>query len=319
MNIYPWHQSNWDNLFADTERFPHGVILHGPCDSGINDFASIISKKLICNKSNEAVCYCGSCQNCSWFDSQSHPDFLPVNNSSLEEKKAIIKVESIRELKDFFELSPHQRNGKKVSVIYDAHQMNRWASNALLKILEEPPSDSVIILTTSNLSSLLPTIKSRSRLEAFSKPTFIEATNFLKSINKDDLRPFLQLYSGNPLALISDHENHPLLIEIISSLKQGKKFNLSVIDGRWFSNGLLWLINVLQKWSYDILLSKLTNQQYYFPNEVVVINQLAKNSKIPALLKFQKMLIDVKLYATSPVNKEVNLDIIFINYRKIFI
>ena len=319
MNIYPWHQSNWDNLFADTERFPHGVILHGPCDSGINDFASIISKKLICSKSNEAVCYCGSCQNCSWFDSQSHPDFLPVNHSSLEEKKAIIKVESIRELKDFFELSPHQRNGKKVSVIYDAHQMNRWASNALLKILEEPPSDSVIILTTSNLSSLLPTIKSRSRLEAFSKPTFIEATNFLKSINKDDLRPFLQLYSGNPLALISDHENHPLLIEIISSLKQGKKFNLSVIDGRWFSNGLLWLINVLQKWSYDILLSKLTNQQYYFPNEVVVINQLAKNSKIPALLKFQKMLIDVKLYATSPVNKEVNLDIIFINYRKIFI
>ena len=319
MNIYPWHQSNWDNLFADTERFPHGVILHGPCDSGINDFASIISKKLICSKSNEAVCYCGSCQNCSWFDSQSHPDFLPVNHSSLEEKKAIIKVESIRELKDFFELSPHQRNGKKVSVIYDAHQMNRWASNALLKILEEPPSDSVIILTTSNLSSLLPTIKSRSRLEAFSKPTFIEATNFLKSINKDDLRPFLQLYSGNPLALISDHENHPLLIEIISSLKQGKKFNLSDIDGRWFSNGLLWLINVLQKWSYDILLSKLTNQQYYFPNEVVVINQLAKNSKIPALLKFQKMLIDVKLYATSPVNKEVNLDIIFINYRKIFI
>ena len=319
MNIYPWHQSNWDNLFADTERFPHGVILHGPCDSGINDFASIISKKLICSKSNEAVCYCGSCQNCSWFDSQSHPDFLPVNHSSLEEKKAIIKVESIRELKDFFELSPHQRNGKKVSVIYDAHQMNRWASNALLKILEEPPSDSVIILTTSNLSSLLPTIKSRSRLEAFSKPTFIEATNFLKSINKDDLRPFLQLYSGNPLALISDHENHPLLIEIISSLKQGKKFNLSVIDGRWFSNGLLWLINVLQKWSYDILLFKLTNQQYYFPNEELTINKLAKNSNTSSLLKFQKMLIDVKLYATSPVNKEINIDIIFINYRKIFI
>ena len=298
MNIYPWHQSSWDRMFVGAKKFPHGLILYGPSDSGINKFATIASKKLICSNSNEGSNYCGNCQNCSWFDAQSHPDLFSVNNTALEETKARINIESIRELKIFFELSSHQKNGKKVAVIYDAHQMNRWASNALLKILEEPPSDSVIILTTSNLSSLLPTIKSRSRLEAFSKPTFIEATNFLKSINKDDLRPFLQLYSGNPLALISDHENHPLLIEIISSLKQGKKFNLSVIDGRWFSNGLLWLINVLQKWSYDILLSKLTNQQYYFPNEVVVINQLAKNSKIPALLKFQKMLIDVKLYAT---------------------
>ena len=319
MNIYPWHQSNWDNLFANSKRFPHGLILYGPCDSGINNFSSILSKKLICSNSIDGDYYCGNCQNCSWFDSQSHPDFFSVNNGTFEESKARINIESIRELKSFFELSSHQKNGKKIAVIYDAHQMNLPASNALLKILEEPPSDSVIILTTSDLTSLLPTIKSRSRLEALSRPTYDDATNFLKSIDKEDLIPFLQLYSGNPLALLSEHENHPLLIEIISSLKQGKKFNLSDIDGRWFANGLLWLINLIQKWTYDILLSKFTNQQYYFPNEELIINQLAKNSKIPALLKFQKMLIDVKLYAASPVNKEINLDIIFINYRKIFI
>jgi len=319
MNLYPWHQINWDNLFADTKRFPHGLILHGPCDSGINNFASIVSKKLICSNSNECASHCGNCQNCTWFDSQSHPDLFSVNNSSLEDAKTRINVESIRGLIDFFELSSHQLNGRKVAVIYDAHQMNLAASNALLKILEEPPSDSVIILTTSDLSSLLPTIKSRSRLEAFSKPSYEDATSFLKSVNKDDLKPFLQLYNGNPLALINDQDNQSLLIDIINSLKQGKKFNLSDIDGRWFANGLLWLINLIQKWSYDILLSKLTNQLCYFPNEKVIINQLAKNSNTSALLTFQKMLIDVKLYATFPVNKEVNLDIIFIDYRKIFI
>jgi DNA polymerase III subunit delta' len=318
MNIYSWHERNWANLFIDTKRFPHGLILYGPRDSGINNFASIAGKRLICSNSNKTERYCGICQNCSWFDSQSHPDFISVNNDSLDEKN-IIKIDSIRNLKDFFELSSHQKNGKKVAVIYDAHQMNLAASNALLKILEEPPNDSVIILTTSNLSSLLPTIKSRSRLESFSKPSYEDATNFLKTINKDHQYPFLQFYNSNPLALINDCENHPLLIEIISSLKLGKKFDLSDIDGRWFSNGLIWLINLLQKWSYDILLSKLVNQQYYFPNEELTINQLARSSNTSALLKFQKMLVDVKLYATSPVNKEINLDIIFIYYRKIFI
>ena len=43
MIIYPWHQSNWDNLFEDAKRFPHGLILHGPCDSGINNFASMLA------------------------------------------------------------------------------------------------------------------------------------------------------------------------------------------------------------------------------------------------------------------------------------
>ena len=129
----------------------------------------------------------------------------------------------------------------------------------------------------SDLSNLLPTIKSRSRLESFPKPSYEDATSYLKSINKYDLSPFLQFYNGNPLALVNDHENYPLLIEIINSLKQGKKLNLSDIDGRWFSNGLLWLINLLQKWSYDILLFKLTNQQYYFPNEELTINKMVKS------------------------------------------
>jgi len=319
MNIYPWHQGNWDNLFSNTKRFPHSLILYGSCDSGINDFASIVSKKLICSNSNEGDDYCGTCQNCSWFDTQSHPDLFSINNSSLEEKKVSINIDSIRELKNFFELRSHQKNGRKVAIIHDAHQMNLSASNALLKILEEPPHDSVIILTTSDISSLLPTIKSRSRLEPFYKPSYEDATNLLKSINKNDLKPFLQLFNGNPLALINEQENYPLLIEIINSLKQGKNFNLSDIHGRWFSNGLLWLINLLQKWAYDILLFKLTSQQYYFLNEKLIINKLARNSNTSALLKFQKMLIDVKLYATFPVNKEINLDIIFIDYRKIFI
>ena len=319
MNIYPWHQSNWDNLFANTTRFPHGLIFHGPSDSGINNFASITSKKLICSNSNSDSSYCGDCQNCSWFDSQSHPDLFLVNKTSSEEEKAIINIELIRELKNFFELSSHKKEGKKVAVIYDAHQMNLAASNALLKILEEPPNNSIVILTTSNLSNLLPTIKSRSRLESFPKPSYDDAIKFLKNINKEELKSFLQFYNGNPLALINEHVNYPLLMDIIRSLKQGKKFDLSSIDGQWFSNGLLWLINLLQKWSYDILLSKLTNKQYYFPNEELIINQLAKDSNIAGLLKFQKMLIDIKLYSMSSVNKEINLDIIFINYRKIFI
>ena len=319
MKIYQWHKDNWDQLINNHDNLPHALIFHGPADSGINSFAAEICKKLVCNAITSGHTYCNECHNCNWFDSQAHPDILIINNNLSDEGKVNIIVDSIRELKEFFEFTAHQKDGRKIALINDAHQLNKSAANALLKILEEPPNYAIIILTTSELGKILPTIRSRSRLIRFFKPNLDVTNNYLSSIDKEELLSFISLYGGNPIALVNDLENKSTLTEIITSLRRGGQFDLSSINNGWLDKGIPWIINLIQKWSYEILLTKLTECQYYFPSEKSNIETLAKKADLKTLLKFHKKLMAVKLYSSAPVNKEINLDLIFFDYREIFI
>lgn len=85
--------------------------------------------------------------------------------------KPIIDIEQIRQLSAFFALkTTGNQQIRRVVVIPDAERMNLPAQNALLKMLEEPPDDSVILLTSSAPSKLLPTITSRTRTLNLAKP-----------------------------------------------------------------------------------------------------------------------------------------------------
>jgi DNA polymerase III delta prime subunit len=88
-------------------------------------------------------------------DQVAHPDFC-----WLRPEGAVIKIESIRRLNQFAVQTP-QISVRKVAGIVDAHLMNKNAANALLKILEEPPLNTHIILVTPYWGRLLPTIRSR--------------------------------------------------------------------------------------------------------------------------------------------------------------
>ncbi len=96
-----------------------------------------------------------------------------------------IRISSIRLLKDQVSLSGYA-NKKKVFMISQADRMNQQSSNALLKILEEPPEDTVLILTTSRVNSLLPTIVGRCSLLKFDPLSEEEITSYL-NINHPEL------------------------------------------------------------------------------------------------------------------------------------
>ncbi len=107
-------------------------------------------------------------------------ELLNVPLSSLENQayyrllipqKGSISIEQIRELTSFFKLKvPGRAAVKRVAVIEDADTMGHEAQNALLKLLEEPPEDSLLILTSSQPQSLLPTIRSRTQLLHLASP-----------------------------------------------------------------------------------------------------------------------------------------------------
>lgn len=102
-------------------------------------------------------------------ESGGHPDVLMLGRK-LDEKKGTLKdgidVEQVRQVAPFLQLTPSM-GGWRVVVIDDADTMNRNAQNALLKVLEEPPANAVLILIAHRPGALIPTIRSRSRMMNF--------------------------------------------------------------------------------------------------------------------------------------------------------
>lgn len=105
-------------------------------------------------KSEESGCECKSCKK---IRSHNHPDILMVNPSG-----AMIKIHQIRDLFRTLALKPYEAR-VRVVIISESQTMNPAAANALLKILEEPPDQTVLILTAGRTSDLLPTVVSRCR------------------------------------------------------------------------------------------------------------------------------------------------------------
>ncbi len=98
---------------------------------------------------------CGRCKSCKKIESGNHPDIIRVKPSGV-----VIKIDQIRALCQTLAMKPYEAS-TRVVIISDAPAMNPAAGNALLKMLEEPPAGTILILLASQTSDLLPTIVSR--------------------------------------------------------------------------------------------------------------------------------------------------------------
>ena len=143
--LYPWHSGLVERLvdLAERQSLPAAIALTCAEGWGGEDLLARCASELLQIKSDLPV------------DQVAHPDFC-----WLRPEGAVIKIESIRRLNQFAVQTP-QISVRKVAGIVDAHLMNKNAANALLKILEEPPLNTHIILVTPYWGRLLPTIRSR--------------------------------------------------------------------------------------------------------------------------------------------------------------
>ena len=98
---------------------------------------------------------CGRCNSCRKIESGNHPDIIVLNPSG-----SFIRIGQIRELCGTLAMKPYEARFRVV-IISDAQTLNPSAGNALLKVLEEPPDRTILILTALQTSDLLPTIVSR--------------------------------------------------------------------------------------------------------------------------------------------------------------
>lgn len=140
-------------------RLSHAYIFEGDPGTGTYEAALYLAARLLCL--DAAARPCGVCNNCRRIMNNTHPNVHVIRPG----KRQIVK-EDIRLLQEDFNKTALE-NGAKIYIIDEAHTMNAYASNALLKFLEEPHPNLYGILLTRDAGALLETLQSRSQILRF--------------------------------------------------------------------------------------------------------------------------------------------------------
>ena len=168
------------------------------------------------------------------------------------EGKEIISIDQIRALKSFMLLTSLKGKGK-VGIISPAHAMYGPAANSLLKILEEPPQDTLIILISEPNDNLPKTIISRTQIIEVNRPTREEALNWLSTINQEgSWEQIIDIFGSRPTLLNDlgfeylDNQIQQVAKDLENLLT--KKIKPSELASSWKSEDLETNLRILYFW-----------------------------------------------------------------------
>jgi DNA polymerase III subunit delta' len=245
-------------------RIAHAYLFVGPEGVGRRAAAMAFAQTLLCEIGGDDAC--GSCAACRKVAAGAHPDLriiAPGGRTESGAERRAVGIEQIRDLKHDASYPPYEARWK-VFIVEDAEAMRAEAANSLLKVLEEPPAQSVIVLISESASALLPTIASRSQIVRF---TFVPAMEIAAALSERagvpaEQAPFLgALAGGRPgLALRESTEGQAALefrqdvVKALGAVAGGgavKRLEAAeavsrqkdAVD-RWLDTALLWLRDV---------------------------------------------------------------------------
>jgi DNA polymerase-3 subunit delta' len=336
-SIYPWQESSWQQLQLLRQRMPHAILFHGAAGIGKADFIEQFAQGLLCEAVLPDGHACGVCASCGWFSQQNHPDYRRVRPEALEDeppaegeegegeaKKTAksakapskeIKIEQIRNLADFMNISTH-RQGLRVVVLYPAEALNMPASNALLKTLEEPPPGTVFLLASNSLDRLLPTILSRCRKFAMPMPSHAKALAWLKAQGVPDADSWLREQGGAPLAAAAQAEtgNRDELEVLLQLLAHPSIEGALKVADKLQKVPLSAQVSWLQRWLYDVFSYKLAGNIRYYPRYQKELASLAGKIHVSRLLAAIKGANERRATADHPLSPKLFLEDMLLDY-----
>lgn len=206
-----------------TGMVSHAYLFAGPRGSGKTTIARILAKAVNCQdrKNSEP---CNKCPSCLEFSQGRSLDLIEIDAASHR------GIDEVRELRDGIRFVP-TKSKYKVYIIDESHQITKDAANALLKILEEPPAHAILILATTEIHKMIPTIVSRCQRFDFRRLTLPEILKRLEILSKKENlkieKSALELIAVNSGGSFRDAES--LLDQVITFSGQEKEIKAESI------------------------------------------------------------------------------------------
>lgn len=288
----PWLANTWQRLqqLRRQQRLPHAFILHGQQGIGKHLLVRELMQSLICLHDDDMTKPCQRCRACHLFSLDQHPDVYYLRT---EDASHVIKIDDVRQVLQKLQHTP-QLSAYRCVFIENANALNVASANALLKTLEEPHDNTVIILQSHQLHQLLATIRSRCQLVHCQSPNPTEALQLLEQHfpNRPELSSLLVLCNQAPWRvadLLEDDNNFDLkrilqaLLAIrqqqLSPIKAGQQL-LAMTTGAWLLACLQKCISLSLNTVINVQSNNITQAEF-----IALLNNL-QQSRVASLLHF---------------------------------
>jgi len=305
------------------KKVSHAYIINGEKSSGKEFIAKVFAMALQCEAGG--VDPCQECHACKQALSDNQPDIIRV----VHEKPNTISVDDIRvQINNDVAIKPYSSR-YKIYIVNEAEKMTVQAQNAILKTLEEPPEYAVIILLTTNVNSLLPTILSRCVVlnmkpvadslvrkylmeqmqipdykaevcVAFARGNIGKARLLASSEDFENVKN----EAVSLLKYIQDMELH----EIIAAIKKINDYKLEVND----------YLDIIAIWYRDVLLFKATNDVNHlvFREEIQTLRNIARRSSYEGIESVIEALQKAKKRLDANVNFELAMELLMLEIKE---
>lgn len=188
---------------AARQRLPHAILLQGEAGCGKRTFAKLIARALVCENKENAPC--GRCPSCIRALAFSHPDIRIEEGSGASHS---ISVETVKNITADAYRMPEEAD-VSIYLIFIENKISELAQNKFLKLIEEPPANTVFIFTCKNAEMLLPTIRSRVEVLTILPPSVEEAAGFVSEKLDIDMQRSIELSElcgGNIGRMLEENE-----------------------------------------------------------------------------------------------------------------
>lgn len=304
-------------------KVSHAYIFNGEHGAGKKMLARAFSKALEC-EAGYGDC-CDMCRSCYQSDTGNHPDIKWVTH----EKPSSIGVEDIRvQLNNDIEIKPY--SGKyKIYIVDEAEKMTPQAQNALLKTIEEPPVYGIIMLLTSNIDAILPTIRSRCvtlnlrpvefekirdyLMEKYEVPDY--QAKICAAFSQGNVGKAIRMATSSDFNAMQEEVLHLLknidgmeVHDIMNEIKNLSEYKVDIYD----------VIDMMMIWYRDIMMLKITNDPnlLIYQQEYGALSKRAKKTSFDGIDNIIQSMEKAKVRLKANVNFDLSLEMMLLTIKE---
>ncbi len=300
-------------------KVSHAYIINGERNAGKEFIARVFAMALQCEK--KEVEPCGECHSCKQALSNNQPDIIYISH----EKPNTIGVEDIRaQINNDIVIKPYS-SPRKIYIVNEGEKMTPQAQNALLKTLEEPPEYAVIVILTTNVEALLPTVLSRCVVlnmkpvsDALVKKYLMEQlgvpdykANICVAFARGNIGKAKLLASSEEFEKVKDEAislvkniNDMEIHEIVKAIKKISEYKFDVND----------YLDILMAWYRDVLFFKATKDvnSLVFKEEIQQIMRVSDRSTYEGIETIVNALQSAKKRLEANVNFDLTMELLLL-------